>query len=92
MEERDLLDEQTYRQARAEESLWRRARAARVSRKRMLQLLASAAGTAVALRKPPPLAAQQTPAGAGFDIQGETGDFDQYANWFVKLTPNDYGP
>jgi sulfane dehydrogenase subunit SoxC len=90
VEERDLLDEQTYRQVRAEESLWRRARSARVSRKRMLQLLASAAGAAVALRKPPPLRAQQTATGTGFDIEGETGDFDQYANWFVKPTPNDY--
>jgi hypothetical protein len=89
VEERDLLDEQTYRRSRAEESVWRRAKAARVSRKRMLQLLASAAGAAIGA-KTNGAGAQAATGGPGFDIEGETGDFGQYSNWFKKLTPNEY--
>lgn len=90
MDERDLLDEQTYRQARVEESLWRWAKNARVSRKRVLQILASAAGSALALRTSPPARAQQPQTGPGFDVSGENGDFDQYSDWFSKLTPDEY--
>jgi DMSO/TMAO reductase YedYZ molybdopterin-dependent catalytic subunit len=90
VEERDLLDEQTYKRARAEESVWRRAKDARVSRKRMLQLLASAAGAAIAAKSNAEAGAQGATSSPGFDIEGETGDFDQYSNWFKKLTPNEY--
>src|SRR5262252_7422105 len=46
MHEKGLIDEQTYHQARADEFVWRQARALGVSRRRFLGLLAGAAGAA----------------------------------------------
>lgn len=40
----DLLDEQVYREARTDEEIWRQARAAGVSRRRFVQMLAAGAG------------------------------------------------
>ena len=44
----DLLDEVTYRELRADQAVWRRAKAARLSRRRALEILAAGAGAAVA--------------------------------------------
>jgi DMSO/TMAO reductase YedYZ molybdopterin-dependent catalytic subunit len=90
LEERDLLDEQTYHKARAEESLWRWAHSARVSRKRVLQILAGATGAPLAQRAAPRSQAQDAASGTGFDVRGETGDYQQYSGWFAKPTPDDY--
>jgi sulfane dehydrogenase subunit SoxC len=46
MREDDLRDEQTYAQARSDEWLWARAKAAGLSRRRLLQMLAGASAAA----------------------------------------------
>ena len=60
---KDLRDERTYEEARADERLWRQARSLGVSRRRFLQMVAAAGVTAAVgtpLRKV--LAQQPTPA------------------------------
>lgn len=47
-EDDDLRDEHAYARARAEERLWRRARALGISRRRLLRMVAAGAGAAVA--------------------------------------------
>ena len=47
MREKDLLNEQAYKQARADEFIWERSKALGVSRKRFLQLMAVGAGVAI---------------------------------------------
>ena len=46
MDEKDLLDERVYEQARADERIWESARALGLSRRRLVQLLAASAGAA----------------------------------------------
>lgn len=47
MQEKDLLDEQAYFQAKADEFIWQRAKAYGISRKRFLQLMTFGAGAAM---------------------------------------------
>ena len=54
MDEKDLLDERIYEQARADERIWERARALGLSRRRLVQLLAASAGAAAVSVVPSP--------------------------------------
>ncbi|MDJ0715246.1 MAG: hypothetical protein QNJ54_13650 [Prochloraceae cyanobacterium] len=46
MDNKDLLDEQTYDRTRADEWIWQRATALGISRRRLVQLLAGGTSTA----------------------------------------------
>ncbi len=63
MHSEDHLDERLYEQGRADEFVWRRARALGTSRRRFLQMLAGAGAAAISGVALPPRPARAAPAG-----------------------------
>jgi DMSO/TMAO reductase YedYZ molybdopterin-dependent catalytic subunit len=57
----DLRNEDTYRQLRADQFVWQRAKAAGVSRRRFLELLAAASAAAASAAMAPRMGGAQTP-------------------------------
>ena len=61
MHEQDLLDERTYKQVRTDQLVWKRAKAAGLSRRRFLEVLTAGAGAAAVGGVGPRAADAQTP-------------------------------